>query len=135
MNDHSTPLKFKVVMGSGPSETIKRLSKTPDNFIDLLAMIMKRLSDRLVDEEEIYIYYEDISNGMIRIEDDTDLKGAVDHCSLYSRKSLKLHGKFAFKSLYHLINHFFEIPNLSFYSSFVSSRFQYQQNEKRLRSH
>jgi hypothetical protein len=79
MNDHLTQLKFKVVMGSGPSETIKRLSKTPQNYIDLLEMIMKRLSDRLVDEEEIYIYYEDISNGMIRIEDDTDLKGAIDH--------------------------------------------------------
>lgn len=96
MSDHQTFLKFKVVMGSGPSETIKRLNKAPESFDELLLMVKKRLSDRIQDDEDVYIYYEDISNGMIRIEDDTDLRCAVEHCELYSRKSLKLYGEFAF---------------------------------------
>lgn len=67
------PLKFKVVMGSGKTQTIKRLSKAPHNFEELSEMVLKRLSDRLSGEEKFYIYYEDLSNGMIRIEDDIDL--------------------------------------------------------------
>lgn len=57
--DYSS-LKFKVVMGSGPSETIKRLSKSPQTFNELYEMVTKRLSDKLHGEENFYIYYEDL---------------------------------------------------------------------------
>ena len=80
-------------MGEGSSQTIKRLTKSPSTFSDLSVMLAMRISDRLSDVEEFYIYYEDISNGMIRIEDSTDLSSAIDYCELYSKKSLKLYGK------------------------------------------
>lgn len=87
-------IKFKVVMGEGQSKTIKRLGKTPSNFEELNSMIFKRLSDRLQDEEEYFIYYEDMNNGMIRVEDDTDLVSALDYWGLYDMHSLKFYGKF-----------------------------------------
>ncbi len=93
MEEIGKPLKFKVVMGDGPSQTIKRLSKVHESYEDLTRMILKRLSDRLYPDNPYYIYYEDISNGMIKIEDTTDLNGAIDYCNLYSKKSLKLYGK------------------------------------------
>lgn len=93
MNASSSNVKFKVVMGEGVNETIKRISKTPHNFSELSEMVQARLSDRLQGADEFYIYYEDISNGMIRIEDDYDLRAAMEYCDLYSKKTLKLFGK------------------------------------------
>lgn len=93
MEPSEKPVKFKVVMGDGASQTIKRLSKTPETYEELIAMVYKRLSDRLFPDHPFYIYYEDISNGMIKIEDTTDLNGAMDYCSLYSKTSLKLYSK------------------------------------------
>lgn len=94
MNGSGDTVKFKVVMGEGVNETIKRISKTPKGFDELASMVQARLSDRLQGEQEFYIYYEDISNGMIRIEDDFDLKAAMEYCELYSKKTLKLFGRF-----------------------------------------
>lgn len=93
MNASSSNVKFKVVMGEGANETIKRISKTPHNFSELSEIVQARLSDRLQGAYEFYIYYEDISNGMIRIEDDYDLRAAMEYCDLYSKKTLKLFGK------------------------------------------
>jgi hypothetical protein len=95
MNEGSHSIKFKVVMGEGASQTIKRLSSSPQTFNELYEMIQKRLSDKLHGEDNFFIYYEDLCNGLIRIEDDTDMRCAVEHCELYSRTSLKLYSKLA----------------------------------------
>jgi hypothetical protein len=86
------------------------IGKWPGDFIQLQEKIQNRFGDRLQNElsfhedkfghhdqknrtQSIYIYYKDISNGLIRIEDDIDLKSSIDYCQLYDKKALKLYGK------------------------------------------
>ena len=123
MNEDSSSLKFKVAMGEGENQTIKRISKPPNDFAELKDMIYHRLKDRLQGSPKFYIYYKDLAHGMIRVESDTDLNAAVDYCHLYSLKSLKLYSKLfkirIFPSNIYLPN--LKIPNLFVYSLSISS--------------
>ena len=101
-NNTDTKIKFKVVIGEGDSQTIKRLSKMPRDFNDLNQMVYTRFKDRIdslgIRPDELgrvgHIFYKDIAHGMIMIENDTDLAAALDYCYLTNVKSLKLYRKF-----------------------------------------
>jgi len=50
--DSDCNIKIKVVVGEGNNQTIKRLSKMPNDFKELTHMIHQRLKERLLHEEE-----------------------------------------------------------------------------------
>lgn len=88
MNSESQKLRIKVVVGEGDSQTIKRLTKIPNDFQELDKMIHQRLKERLQHvecEDQCRFYYKDMSYGYIRISDSNDLRNALEYCGMYDQ--------------------------------------------------
>ena len=96
MEEKSTELRIKVVIGEGSNQIMKRLSKVPTSYKELQEMVFKRFKERLAyceNANQYKYYYKDLYNGMINISDSNELRLAVDYFKMYDIKCLRIYGK------------------------------------------